>query len=99
MEASGLDRAELLLAVAVVLSLVDGLMTLPHWHLEGNPVVLAIGPTGMVLTKLIAGVSALVCYRYLLKGTDYSWVGKASGTGLCLLYGIVVTTNVLVLLS
>jgi len=99
MEVSGLDKAEGLLLGAFGLSLVDGIMTIPYWHLEGNPAVLALGPGGMMLVKIVVGLTAVVIYSLTLKGTRYAWVGKASGIGLCTIYAVVVVTNVAVLIA
>lgn len=91
------DRTFLWLAyAAAVLCFVDGLMTLPYWHLEGNPVVLALGPERMLLAK-----SAVLGMIYLwvtsVRGSRFHRVGQACILFLFVLYAAVVGTNLLVL--
>lgn len=89
------DRAAVL---AVELCLLDGLMTLPFWHLEGNPFVLSLGTSGMLVVKL-AAVSALLALWFGWDGVKDSRVAQACVWSVCSLYAVVVVTNAVVLLS
>lgn len=84
-----------ILAVAGLV-LFDGFMTLPYWHLEGNPVVLTLGPWGMLGVKLAAVCGLLWLYFYW-PGVRTHIVTKASVWSLTALYGFVVLTNLWVL--
>lgn len=84
--------------LCVGLVLVDGLMTLPHWQLEGNPIVLALGPVGMLMVKCVA-VSALVFVWTRIDGIQDSLIARASLTSLTGLYALVVLTNGIVLVA
>lgn len=88
------DRAAVL---AVELCLLDGLMTLPFWHLEGNPLVLSLGTSGMLLVKLFAVIGLLAMW-FGWDGVKDSRVAQVSVWGVCLLYAVVVVTNVVVLI-
>lgn len=83
---------------APVLSLIDGVMTLPYWQLEGNPVVLSLGPAGMIAVKLLVGLSLPAVWFLSIKGSGYEWIGKWTVAPLTALYTIVVVTNLIVLL-
>lgn len=87
------------LVLTAVLCLVDGLMTLPHWQLEGNPVVLHLGPLGMLAVKAIAVGGLGLTWFYSVRGSRYNRFAAALVWGLAALYGIVVATNVLVLIA
>lgn len=91
-------RTDLAAILTIELCLFDGLMTLPQWHLEGNPVVLALGPTGMLTAKLI-GVSGLLWLWFYHRGARTSNVAQACVWLLCGLYATVVVTNLAVLLA
>lgn len=86
-------------AIAVLLAIVDGLMTLPVWHLEGNPVVLGLGPLGMLAVKLLAGAGLVLCYFCFVRGEWTARYGRPFVWALTALYTVVVYTNVLVLLT
>lgn len=89
-------RTDIAAIVAVELCLLDGLMTLPHWHLESNPVVMALGPTGMLLVKLSA-VCVLLWLWFGWDGVRYSNIARTCVWAMCCLYTVVVGTNLLVL--
>jgi hypothetical protein len=76
---------------------IDTLMTLPNWHLEGNPVVLSLGPLGLVAVKTVAILGAILVWIHT--DIDEHPVGKLCAWFLCSLYGLVVVTNAIVLLS
>lgn len=85
------------LVVAMVLQgIVDTAITLPHWHLEGNALLLAIGPTVTAAFKLSLAVFVLYLWfatdlrkqRYL---APFCWF-------LLLLYSVVVATNLVIVL-
>jgi len=90
---SASDR--LLWATLFLAGPVDVALTLPNWHHESNPVVLALGPWGMVTVKAVA-LGALVL---LWQRTTISEHRLASGClyGLCGLYAVVAVTNLYVL--
>jgi len=89
-EASWDDGAVYLTAVLVI---VDGLMTLPFWHYESNPVVLGLGPVGMMLVK-IGAVCGLLWLWFRWPGVQDSLVTRTCVMALCVLYTVVVVTNV-----
>jgi len=92
-------RGDIAAVLAVGLSLIDGLMTLPYWHLEGNPFVLELGPAGMMGLKIVVGAALLL--------TWFRWVGRGRHRqtvawllwALAGLYAVVVVTNVAVIMS
>jgi hypothetical protein len=94
-----LDSWDKLLAVCLLLILVDGIMTLPNWHLERNPVVLWLGPAGMMIVKMVSGAIFAALWLFCLKGTRYSGIAKTVLGALTAVYGFVVVTNLLVLIS
>ena len=94
-----MNRLDYCAIAAPVLSLIDGIMTLPYWQLEGNPVVLSLGPTGMILVKLLVGLTLPAVWFLSVKGSGYEWTGKWTVAPLTVLYTIVVVTNGMVLLA
>lgn len=87
------DYAALL---AVELCLFDGLITLPFWHLEGNPFVLTLGASGMLLVKLVA-VSGLLGLWFRWPGVKKSRLARGCVWFVCALYVVVVVTNAVVM--
>lgn len=84
--------------LAAELCLFDGLMTLPFWHLEGNPFVLTLGASGMLLVKLGA-VSGLLGLWFRWPGVQSSRIARACVWAVCALYAVVVLTNALMLFA
>jgi hypothetical protein len=84
-------------ATVILAGPVDILLTLSNWHHEGNPVVLALGPVGMVAVKVVA-LGALVL---LWRETDVreSFTARVCLWALCYLYAAVAVTNVAVLVA
>lgn len=87
------------LVLTAVLCLVDGLMTLPHWQLEGNPAVLQLGPHGMLAVKAVAVAGLAAVWFGSVRGSQFDRVGASLVWGLAALYGVVVATNVVVLVA
>jgi len=87
------DTALLAAAVLVVL---DGLLTLPFWSLEGNPVVLAIGAGVMLATKIV-GVAALLWLWFGDRSPRGSILASAMPWTLLALHGAVVGSNLAVI--
>jgi len=85
--------------IAVALSLVDGVMTLPNWHLESNPVVLELGPAGMLATKLIVGSLLLLTWFLWVRKGEYRRQVAYLLYALAGLYAVVVVSNVAVLVG
>jgi hypothetical protein len=85
----------LLWATVILAGPVDIALTLPNWHHESNPVVLALGPWGMVAVKAVA-LAAMVL---LWKRTSISEnrVARACLCFLFALYAVVAVTNLWVL--
>lgn len=81
----------------VAVTLLDRLVTVPHWHLEANPLTEALGPvawlgfTGVALTVLLGVWYLTEAWRVPIA----HWVVA----GMTLFTGIIVTANVAVLLS
>lgn len=93
-----MERTDYVFLSAIVLAgPVDVAMTLPNWHLEGNPVVLSLGPLGLVAVKSVAILGAILVW-YRTDMNDHP-VGKLCAWFLCSLYGLVVVTNSIVLLQ
>lgn len=90
---------DLAVTLAVVLVVVDGLMTLPAWHLEGNPVVLTLGAPGMMAVKLLVGAGLPLTYFLWVRGEWTEPYGTPFVWALTCLYTLVVGTNVLVVLA
>lgn len=81
---------------AVLLIAGDALITLQFWSLEGNPVVNALGPEGMVLVKALGSAAGLGLW---FRGNISRFmVSKACVWFLFALHLFVVVTNVLVVL-
>jgi len=85
----------LLWATVILAGPVDIALTLTHWHHEGNPVVLALGPWGMVAVKAVA-LGAMVLLWQRTSISEHS-VARACLWCLCALYAVVAVTNVYVL--
>lgn len=80
---------------AASLVLLDGLMSIPLWGLEGNPVVLAIGAAWMMATK-VAGVGALLWLWFADRGARGSIIAASTPWILLVLHAAVVGTNAVV---
>jgi len=90
---SASDR--LLWATVFLAGPVDIGLTLTHWHHESNPVVLALGPWGMVTVKAVAlGALVLLWHR---TAVSEQRVARACLWFLCALYAVVAVTNLYVL--
>jgi len=87
--------SRVLWATVILAGPVDIALTLANWHHEGNPVVLALGPWGMVTVKAVA----LAAMALLWKRTAISEqrVARACLWVLCALYAVVAVTNLYVL--
>lgn len=92
-----MNRYDRVVIAATLLCIVDGLMTIPYWQHESNPVVLQLGAGGMLTVKLI-GVIGLCALWFYWDGVRDSSIAKTSVVSLCALYGLVVITNVWYLL-
>lgn len=92
-----MGRTDYALWTAVGLCLVDWAMTVPHWSLEGNPVVLALGPWGTLAVKLGA-VCGLLWAWYRIDGVRHTTTATVCVWALSALYAVVVVTNGIVLL-
>lgn len=90
---SASDR--LLWATVVLAGPVDITLTLTHWHHESNPVVLALGPWGMVATKAVALGAMVVVWNHT--SISEHRVARACLWFLCALYAAVAVTNLWVL--
>jgi len=91
------SRWDYLILLCGSLVIVDGLITLPFWHLEQVPTTLALGPAGMMIAK-ISGVSGLLFVWFRMDGVRSHFVSKSSVACLTLLYVFIVTSNVAYLL-
>jgi hypothetical protein len=91
------NRTDYGVLIAVCLSLVDGLMTLPFWHLEANPVVLQLGPWGMMAVKIAAGGALAAVWFSSVRNSPYHTLGAWFVWSLSILYAVVVLTNLAVL--
>jgi len=91
--ADGLDRLDGAVALTALLVLIDGLMTLPYWKYETNPVVIGLGPAGMMLVKLTA-VGVLLGLWFRWPGVSDSRVSRVAVSALCALYVLVTVSNV-----
>lgn len=93
-----MDKVDYAVLGLSVLVLVDGLMTLPFWHLEGNPIVLAVGPWGMLSVKT-AGVCGLLWLWFGSDGVSNLQVNKSLVWALTAVYALVVGSNALVIIA
>lgn len=73
----------------------DVALSLPHWHLETNPVALALGPAALVAVKTAALVG--VAWLWFYDDVHESRAARACVWGLLVLYALVVLGNVAVL--
>jgi hypothetical protein len=86
---SASDR--LLWATVILAGPVDVALTLPNWHHESNPVVLALGQWGMVATKAVALGALIVLWHR--RDINQHRVARACLYVLCALYAAVAVTN------
>lgn len=86
------------MVVAMVFQgVVDTVITLPNFHLEGNPLWLALGPEALAVVKPLLAAGVLIVWfgteiRNERYAHPFAWL-------LLILYAIVVGTNAAVLLA
>lgn len=90
-----MQRKDWLFSLGCVLCLLDAAMTVPMWHLETNPLVLAMGPVEMTAIKLFGVIGASLSW-FSLDAREHI-VAVAFGYSLTILYSIVVGSNLLFL--
>jgi len=76
---------------------VDVGLTLLNWELEGNPIVLWLGPTGMVLVKTFA-LGGVLWSWYYFKLESHNVAQMCVGF-LAMLYASVALTNTMLLVA
>jgi len=67
---------QLLAAAALLHGPVDVLLTVPAWHLEGNPVVLELGLGPTIVVKALALTALALTYR-ASEPHPYRWLPSA----------------------
>jgi len=87
--------SRVLWATVILAGPVDIALTLANWHHEGNPVVLALGPWGMVATKTVALAAMVLLWKRT--GISQKRVARACLWFLCALYALVAVTKLYVL--
>jgi len=88
-----MDRMDWVVYTLAVLVIIDGLMTLPFWHLETNTIVAGMGPWLMMLVK-VAAVSGLLWLWNDVDGLRDSFIANTAVIACCSLYVLVVVSNV-----
>lgn len=90
-------RDTVFVAVLVVAGLLDTAMTLSHWHLEANPVVVAAGPAAWVAVKAVS--FAAMATAWWGRSARDSAVARAAVWALLLFYSAAVGLNLAVVMA
>lgn len=93
-----MTRTDRALLVGIYFNIADALITLPHWHLEGNPVVLQLGLAGMFAVKLSLSAGLALCWFRYVKGEWTERFARPIVWAFTALYATVVTSNLGVLI-
>jgi len=80
---------------AVAMILLDWVVSVPWWHLEGNPVALALGPWGTLAVKTLAVVG--LTYVWFERDAREHRLGPVLAVSLFLLHATVVVSNLAVI--
>lgn len=88
-------NSDALLASFATLAVIDTVLMVTFWQLEGNPLLLMLGPVWASVAKLAPLAALVIVWRYTQM--DNHWVGRTSVTGLVVLYALVTLTNLWVL--
>lgn len=95
-----LDVTDSMILCLVLLNLADLVVTIPNWHLEGNPILLSAGVALTVVLKVTPCIVWLWAWFVSgLRDSPLRWIAAVFAWLLLFLYCFVLGTNVAVLLS